>query len=132
METQGSQRSPPRPVEDQARLRRTDRGPIDRQGVPALRAEEEQEHGAIGQRCVDPMRRRFEPWPHHRRILALIIPELLPRVLGFGRGNIERHRAVIRHEAAVDADSSQNQRSLLGIGKRLKPANFDKLRHMAA
>ena len=132
MEAQGGKRSPPRPVADQARLRSTYHGPIDRQGMPALRAEEEQQHGAIGQRCVDPMRCRFEPWPHHRRILALIMPELPPRVLGFGRGNVERHRAVIRHEAAVDADRSQNKRPLLGIGKRLKPANFDQLRHMAA
>ena len=53
MEAQGGNRSPPRPVADQARLRSTYRGPIDRQGVPALRAEEEQQHGAIGQRCVD-------------------------------------------------------------------------------
>jgi hypothetical protein len=100
--------------------------------VSTVRPEEERENGAIRQRSIDPMRGRFEPWPHHRRILALIIPKLLPRVLGFGRGNIKRHRAVVRHEAAVDADRSQSKRPLLGIGKRLKPANFDKLRHMAA
>jgi hypothetical protein len=53
MEAQGGKCSPPRPVADQARLRSTYRGPIYRQSVPALRAEEEQQPGAIGQRCVD-------------------------------------------------------------------------------
>jgi hypothetical protein len=53
MEAQGGTRSPPRPVADQARLRSTYRGPIDRQGVPVLRAEEKQQHGTICQRCVD-------------------------------------------------------------------------------
>ena len=47
METESSDRSPPFAVEDEAGLGRTDCRPIDRQSAAAIRAEEEQQDGAI-------------------------------------------------------------------------------------
>jgi hypothetical protein len=132
METESSDRSPPFAVEDEAGLGRTDCRPIDRQSAAAIRAEEEQQDGAIRQRRIDPLGNRSEPRLHCPPVLGLVAPELLPCFFCLGGGNIERHAAVARHEAAVDADGSQNQRSLLGLGKRLKPANFDQLRHLGA
>jgi hypothetical protein len=95
--------------------------------VPALRAEKEQQHGAIGQRCVDrvPDRSGRERPLSRGQVLALVARELLHRLLDVGGSHVEPDVAIRPHQMALDADSSQNQHLLPCIGKPLEPANFD-------
>ena len=59
------------------------------------------------------------------QVLALVARELLHRLLDVGGRHVEPDVAIRPDQMALDADGSQNQGLLPGIGKRLGPANFD-------
>ena len=122
---------PPLAVENAARVRSPRGQPVDRQKMPALSGEEEEQNGGVEEGAFDPAKRGRgrETWPAHRRVLALEACKLVARAHRLREGDAEPDPVSVRNQVGLDPDRGEHERSLLGVGKRAEPIDLDQVRH---